>query len=92
MNDLYTNEFCQLTNFFCPTMKLAEKKRAGAKIVKKHTTPQTPAQRLLNHPAVEETTKARLCRQQDALNPFELRDTIQIKPRRIFKLLRYPHF
>jgi hypothetical protein len=92
MNDIYANEFSQLTNSFCPTMKLTEKKRVGAKVVKKYTTPQTPAQRLLDHPAIEEVTKARLRHQQTALNPFELRDTIQRKLRQIFKLLRYPHF
>ena len=88
MNDLYAKEFSWLTNFFCPTMKLAEKKRVGAKIVKKHAPPQTPVQRLLDHPEIGEATKEGLRRQQDALNPFELRDTIQRKLRRIFKLLR----
>ena len=31
MNNLYANEFSLLTNFFCPTMKLAEKKRIGSR-------------------------------------------------------------
>lgn len=88
MNDLYAKEFSWLTNFFCPTMKLAEKKRVGAKIVKKHAPPQTPVQRLLDHPDVDEAIKERLRSQQQVLNPFELRDTIQRKLRRIFKLLR----
>jgi hypothetical protein len=88
MNDLYANEFSQLNNFFYPTMKLAEKKRVGARIVKKHAPPQTPVQRLLNHPAIEETTKASLRSKQDSLNPFILRDTIQQKLRQIFKTIR----
>jgi hypothetical protein len=45
MNALCANEFSLMNNFFCPTMKLAEKKGVGSKIIKKHAPPQTPAQR-----------------------------------------------
>jgi hypothetical protein len=88
MNELYANEFSQMTNFFCPTMKLKEKKRVGAKIIKKHSKPQTPVQRLIDHADIDEATKEQLRRQQQELNPFQLRDKIQRKLRRIFKLLR----
>ena len=88
MNDLYANEFSLMNNFFYPTMKLAEKKRVGSKIVKKHATPQTPAQRIIDHPDTDEPTKERLRRQTKELNPFELRSKIQKKLRRIFNLLR----
>jgi hypothetical protein len=88
MNDLYANEFSLMNNFFYPTMKLAEKKRVGSKIIKKHAPPQTPAQRIINHSDTDEATKERLRRKTEELNPFELRSKIQKKLRRIFKLLR----
>lgn len=88
MNDLYANEFSLLTNFFCPTMKLTEKKRVGSKIVKKHAAPETPAQRLLAHPALTKQQKERLLATQEGLNPFALRNIIQKKLKAIFKLVR----
>ncbi len=88
MNDLYTKEFSWLTNFFCPTMKLVEKTRVGAKIVKKYGVPETPAQRLLLHPGLTDLQKQRLIEIQTTLNPFVLRNIIQRKLRAIFKLVR----
>lgn len=88
MNDLYANEFSLLTNCFCPTMKLTEKKRVGAKVVKKHAAPETPAQRLLNHPALTKRQKERILATQKGLNPFTLRDIIQKKLKALFKLVR----
>lgn len=88
INDLYANEFSWLTNFFSPTMKLVEKTRVGSKIVKKYAAPETPAQRLLNHQSLTIDQKQRLIDTQAALNPFALRDTIQLKLRAIFKLVR----
>ena len=88
MNDLYAKEFSWLTNFFCPTMKLVDKTRVGAKIVKKYGAPETPAQRLLLHPSLTDVQKQRLIDIQTTLNPFALRDNIQRKLRAIFKLVR----
>jgi len=88
MNGLYAHEFSLLNNYFCPSMKLIEKKRIGAKIVRKHSTPQTPLQRLLDHPDLSAARKAKLLRIRTQLNPFELSATIQAKLRSIFKRLR----
>lgn len=88
MNNLYANEFSLLNNYFCPSMKLIEKKRLGAKIVRKHSAPQTPMQRLLKHPDITAARKAQLQRTYSELNPFELSATIQAKLRAIFKRLR----
>ncbi|UAW64586.1 hypothetical protein KMZ15_02600 [Mycoavidus sp. HKI] len=88
MNDLYTNEFSLLNNFFCPTMKLFEKKRVGAKIIKKHAKPETPVQRLLANPAVNSQQKTALKNIYNNLNPFVLRSIIQKKLNAIFKLVR----
>ena len=88
MNDLYANEISLLTNYFYPTMKLADKTRVGAKIIKRYAPPVTPAQRLLDHPGLSDRQKRRLRRAQEALNPFVLQATIQRKLRAIFKLVR----
>lgn len=88
MNDLYANEFSLLTNYFCPTLKLREKKRVGAKIIKRHSPPETPAQRLLQHPSVSAKQQQQLQHIQATCNPFVLQATIQRKLRAIFKLVR----
>lgn len=88
MNDLYANEFSLLNNYFCPSMKLVEKKRLGAKIIRKHSVPQTPMQRLMAHPDITPARKAQLQRTYSELNPFELSATIQARLRTIFKRLR----
>lgn len=88
MNDLYANEFSLITNYFCPTMKLVSKKRIGAKVIKQHARPETPAQRLLNHPSLTDEQKQSLITVQESLNPFSLRDTIQEKLQAIFELVR----
>jgi hypothetical protein len=85
MNDLYANDFSLLHNYFCPTMKLATKKRDGSRMVKAYHAPQTPAQRLLDHPDVPEPTKQALRATLASLNPFELQQGIQRKLRKILQ-------
>jgi hypothetical protein len=89
MNDLYANEFSLLTNYFLPTMKLAEKKRVGSKIVKKYAAPVTPAQRLLNHPDVSQQSKEQISATRATLDPFVLREQIQRKLKVIFKKIKF---
>lgn len=88
MNDLYANEFSLLTNFFCPTFKLASKSRVGSKWVRKHSKPITPAQRTIDHPEVDAEQKIKLAELQKTLNPFLLQKQIQRKLKAVFKLLR----
>ncbi len=88
MNDLYANEFRLLVNFFYPTMKLTRKTRVGARITKQFATPQTPAQRLLDHPAVPDHHKAWLRTQLATLNPFTLSTQLQRKLKQFFTLTR----
>ena len=52
LNDLYKNEWSQMTNFFYPTLKLKEKRRVNSRYVKKYEPPQTPCQRLLTSPDI----------------------------------------
>jgi hypothetical protein len=87
MNDLYKNEVSQLNNFFLPNFKLIEKQRIGSKIIKKHSKPATPYQRLMQSKHVDEATKKKLTEQYNQLNPFVLQKTIQKKLKRIFAVV-----
>ncbi len=47
-------------NFFQPSFKLKEKRREGAKIIKRYHAPATPYDRALAHPKLPQTIKRRL--------------------------------
>jgi hypothetical protein len=59
-------------NFFQPSFKLKEKRREGAKVIKRYHDPCTPYERALAHPMVAETVKARLRAQYRTLDPVAL--------------------
>ena len=84
MNEVYSTLWCPLQNHFCPSLKLKQKHRDGAKIVKKYHTPQTPYQRVLEHPDIPESTKHTLREHYAKLNPFALKATIEQQLKLIF--------
>jgi hypothetical protein len=47
MNEIYSQHWNPLHNFFLPSMKLKEKARIGAKVKKKYEIPKTPYERLM---------------------------------------------
>lgn len=59
-------------NFFQPSFKLKEKRREGAKVMKRYHDPCTPYERVLAHPMVVEAVKQRLCAQYRTLDPVAL--------------------
>jgi hypothetical protein len=59
-------------NFFQPSFKLKEKRREGAKIIKRYHDPATPFERALAHPKVSRTVKARLRNMHRKLDPVAL--------------------
>ena len=59
-------------NFFQPSFKLKEKRRGGAKVIKRYHAPATPYERALAHPAVDEAVKRRLHKMYCALDPITL--------------------
>jgi hypothetical protein len=59
-------------NFFQPSFKLKEKRREGAKIIKRYHDPSTPYERALTHPMVAEAVKERLRAQYRTLDPVAL--------------------
>ena len=88
MNELYANEWSQFTNHFKPTFKLLKRAKHGSKTVRIYEQkPQTPHQRLLESPEVEETTKIRLREEHACLDPFELKKGIERKLKNFFTVL-----
>jgi hypothetical protein len=86
LNDLYTNEWRLLLNFFLPSSKLISKKRLKSKIVKHLDAPLTPYQRLLTANVLSVSKKKKLDELFKNLNPFELQKTMSKKINRIVSL------
>jgi len=59
-------------NFFQPSFKLKDKRREGAKVIKRYHDPATPYQRALAHPKVPRAVKQRLRAQYRTLDPVTL--------------------
>jgi len=85
MNELYTSEWRLFLNFFCPSVKLLEKKRVASKIVKRYDKPKTPYRRVLESSHVTDETKRKLKEHYETLNPCELRKALEAKLKKIFK-------
>jgi hypothetical protein len=59
-------------NFFQPSFKLKEKRREGAKVIKRYHDPATPFERALAHSRVTKAVKARLRQMHRTLDPVTL--------------------
>jgi hypothetical protein len=59
-------------NFFQPSFKLKEKRREGAKVIKRYHAPATPYERALAHPALAKSVKRRLREVYRSLDPIAL--------------------
>ena len=79
LNDLYCNEWRFFHNFFCPSVKLVSKERIGSKTIKRHDSPKTPFQRIMDSPHINASVKLSLSLQLQALNPFSLRKAMETK-------------
>jgi len=88
MNMLYANEWSQLQNHFCPTLKLKKKERIGAHYRKQYHAPETPYQRVMSCENVSDNTKSKLRIRHEILNPFDLKQQIDAKLRNIFSMLK----
>src|ERR1700720_2856545 len=60
------------TNFFQPSFKLKDKRREGAKVIKRYHDPATPYARALAHPKLSMAVKQRLCELYRKLDPVVL--------------------
>jgi hypothetical protein len=88
MNALYANEWSQLQNHFCPTLKLKGKMRIGARYRKQYYPPETPYQRVLVCESVSDDEKSKLRILHETINPFDLRQKINAKLRTIFSMVK----
>ena len=88
LNDLYKNEWRLYHNFFIPSVKLQTKERIGSRIVKRHDSPKTPYQRILDSKFISTQTKQHLKELRKTLNPFKLKKTIDEKIVKIHLLAR----
>lgn len=77
INRLYRLYWEPLNNHFLPSAKMVHKEREGAKVTRRHDTPMTPCDRLLNCPQVDDATKASLRATRQNLNPFELKRDLE---------------
>jgi hypothetical protein len=59
-------------NFFQPSFKLKEKRREGAKVIKRYHVPATPYERALAHPKLSKAVKRRLRELYRTLDPVAL--------------------
>jgi len=89
LNDLYKNEWRFYHNFFIPSVKLIEKKRVGSKTIKRYDIPKTPFQKILEADSsyISNAKKKELQKLFDSLNPFDLRNAMEKKITKIFKIV-----
>jgi len=88
MNELYAREWSQYMNHFRPTFKLLKRDKRGSKTVRIYEKqPQTPYQRLLDSPDIEEAVKTKLRVEHAELDPFELKKSIETKLKKFFTAL-----
>jgi len=86
LNDIYSNEFRLLNNFFYATQKLKSKKRVNGRIIKKYEKAGTQYQRVLNSKKINSETKKELRQEYDKLNPAELQRILHIKLQKLNKI------
>ncbi len=83
INRLYRQYWNKLHNYYLPEMKLVKKDREGSKIHRRHDTPKTPCQRLLDSPDISDKTKDKLRKELAALNPFKLQRQVEAQLKQI---------
>ncbi|MCW2313345.1 integrase catalytic domain-containing protein [Rhodoferax antarcticus] len=76
-------------NFFQPSFKLKSKTRDGARVKKVYHPPATPCDRLIAHPAVDPTVKAKLAAQFLSLDPVRLLQQIRIVQQALSDIATY---
>lgn len=84
MNDLFSGPLRDYTNFFQPVQKCLEKKRVGARRVKKYDRAKTPYQRVLESAGVPDEIKKKLRQHYLSLNPVGLKREVERGLERIF--------
>ena len=86
INDLYRNELRLFKNFFQPVMKLKSKIRIGGRVKRTYDLPKTPYQRLMESDQIPKETKRKLKATYLALNPAQLKRSIDIKLDKLYQV------
>lgn len=86
MDQLYTSSLHDWQNFFQPTLKLKEKVRRGARVIKRHDVAMTPYRRVLKSHHVSPRRKAELKKYYESLNPVVIKKEIAMLIAKIFTL------
>jgi len=87
MNEIYRAYWNPLQNYFTPVLKLKSKERIGGRIKKVYDDPRSPFKRLLESPAIPETTKMRLKDNFTLKNPIFLKKEMDKKLKELFLLV-----
>lgn len=87
LNSIY-EDLRLYVNFFQPVLKLIGKEQVGKKTIKRYDEAATPYQRVLTSEQVELAVKAGLCHQYVQLNPVRLRNGIDDKVGKLWKIIR----
>lgn len=87
MNEIYKDYHNVLYNFFVPQLKIAEKRREGARYKKKFEKPETPYQRLMGSKHLSMKEKEELKRKYEVLNPITLKREMSKKINMFEKLV-----
>ena len=88
INALYRGAWPLYHNHFCPSVKLREKRRDGARQIKRYDQPKTPYQRLLESGVLDVQKRAALEQQHAALNSFALKRQIETQLKEIQRTFR----
>lgn len=88
MNDLYQNEWSLYQNHFMPTQKLLKKIKVNSKYKRHYAKPKTAYERLLDSPDVADEIKMEKALLHQTLNPFELKQMIEKKLKKIFRYVK----
>ena len=75
-------------NFFQPVLKLVRKERIGNRVIKHHDKAKTPYQRVLASEEISLEIKASLANKYIQLNPVQLRQDIDKKVAKLWKISR----
>jgi hypothetical protein len=86
INALYSEQWYMFVNMFLPSVKLIEKIRIGSRIIKKHDSPKTPLQRMLESKIISKGTKKKLANQFKLYNPYSLKKEINNKIKNIITI------
>lgn len=85
INDLYTQAWEPLQNFFLPSMKLVKKWREGSRWKRRHDRPQTAYQRLMSSGLINAKQRRTLREQYQSLDPFALAADVEKRLKTILK-------